>query len=326
MRWRNLLSRSGDEQRDPGVEQGEQLRRALWLDQFSLYYQPVLDLTRGTLVGVEALLRWEHPDRGVVPAGEFIEAAEREALIVPIGNDAIRAAATFRKQLLLPDGADVRITVNLSESQLFGADLVATVARILTETELPAELVIVEVSEAILVAGNEAATRVLGDLHELGVSISVDDFGSHEDKSSLLHELPVDLVKIDVRLAEEPGGRDKLARLVTQAAAWGLPVTAKYVETSEQLRLLRELGISHAQGFVLGRPLPPGEFEMMASGGPEAIDESGEASGAEAELQTDDTAAEQLAGTTAEQPGDTSTDRSDGELADASIEEANNAA
>ena len=319
MRWRDLLPRSeDDEERDPGAEQGERLRRALWLDQFSLYYQPVLDLSSGTLVGVEALLRWEQPDHGAVPAGEFIEAAEREALIVPIGNDAIRTAATFRKRLLLPDDADVRITVNLSKSQLFGVDLVATVARILTETGLAPELVIVEVSEAILVAGKEAAARVLGELHELGVSISVDDFGSDEEQSCLLNELPVDLVKIDVRLADGPGGTARLARLVAQAAAWGLPVTAKCVETSEQLRLLRELGISHAQGFVLGRPLPPDEFELMASEEPAAIDESRETSGREAEPHPGDAAAEH--------PGDASTASSDGEPTDVSTARANDAA
>jgi EAL domain-containing protein (putative c-di-GMP-specific phosphodiesterase class I) len=251
--------------REPLAYEAEVIRRAVWLGQFGVHYQPIIDLTTGELAGMEALVRWEHPDRGVVPARRFVGVAEREGLILPIGNDAMRAASAFRRSLRIARSADIRISLNLSAPELMNTHLVETLERILQQTGLRADLVEVEISERTLLQTREIAPRVLQQLREMGISISIDDFGTLPGNHSSLHKLPVNAVKVDVRL-EQDRGEHALENAVQQARTWGLDVSAKRVETVDHFTTLRALGITRAQGYVLGRPIPAHEFESLIVG------------------------------------------------------------
>jgi diguanylate cyclase (GGDEF)-like protein/PAS domain S-box-containing protein len=244
------------------VEHG--LRTALAQDQLRVHYQPLVTVAGGQVVGAEALVRWEDPERGLVMPDHFIPVAEDSGLIVPIGawvlEQACRQGRRWRDEL----GADApfEVSVNLSARQLFHADLVDTVAWTLAEVGGAADdlLVCLEVTESVVMEQPDASAAVLRALKDLGVRVAMDDFGTGYSSLAYLRHFPFDLLKIDrafvagVTASEQD--RAIVRTIVELARALGLTVVAEGVETPEQLAVLRELGCELAQGYLFARPQP----------------------------------------------------------------------
>jgi EAL domain-containing protein (putative c-di-GMP-specific phosphodiesterase class I) len=238
-----------------------ELERALANQEFVLHYQPIVDLTDGTIPGVEALIRWAHPERGLVPPGEFIGTAEESGLIVPIGRWVLEAAcrqvATWKRDGIVAE--DFGLSVNLSPRQLRDEDLVANVAQALAESGLSARSLTLEMTETVLVDDITTAAGTLERLKSLGVQLAIDDFGTGYSSIGYLAQLPIDILKLDrsfVAAASDvagPGAR--LARTILGIGrSVGLPAVAEGIETPDQVTLVRELGCRYGQGFLFARP------------------------------------------------------------------------
>jgi diguanylate cyclase (GGDEF)-like protein/PAS domain S-box-containing protein len=241
-----------------GVE--NDLRRALQNDEFFVAYQPVVDIVSGELRGVEALARWRHPERGLVPPLEFIPIAEETGLIAALGA---RVLATACEQFmewrqLLGDAAPGSVAVNLSRAQLCQGDLCELVQYELLRTGMQPQWLRLEVTESLAMQ-DSGALAVLHRLKGLGVSLALDDFGTGYSSLACLHEIPVDVLKIDrsfvSQLAQSNHRRVLIQATVLVARALGIETVAEGVETPEQARLLAELGCSMVQGFLFGRPM-----------------------------------------------------------------------
>ncbi|AEV83666.1 putative signaling protein [Actinoplanes sp. SE50] len=239
---------------------GAQLRQAIAGGQLRLEYQPIVALDGSHLTGVEALVRWQHPQRGMIPPGEFIPVAERTGLIVPLGEWVLRTAceqhAAWRTELG-PD-APARMNVNVSARQLSEGDFLERVVHILAVTGMPAELLTLEITESTAVALGEESTGKLEALRRTGIRIALDDFGTGQSSLTLLHELPVDQLKLDRSFVEATQGRrlNMPAAVFALAGAAGLDIVAEGVETPEQADRLAALGYRAAQGFHFARPMP----------------------------------------------------------------------
>jgi diguanylate cyclase (GGDEF)-like protein/PAS domain S-box-containing protein len=243
---------------------GTDLHRALERDELVVHYQPITDLRSGRVVGFEALLRWNHPERGLVAPSEFIPLAEDTGLIVPIGAWMLETACrqivhwqAVRHAEAVP--GKLSINVNLSPRQLADPVLPRSVARILHDTGVDPDTVCLELTENALLHATSAA-EALASLRKLGVHISIDDFGTGWSSLSYLKRFPVSSLKID-RTFIEGLGRDVedtsiVEAIVTLAHALGLTAVAEGLETETQLETLRVIGCDYAQGFLLGRPLP----------------------------------------------------------------------
>ncbi|WIM06518.1 MAG: PAS domain S-box protein [Candidatus Nitricoxidivorans perseverans] len=235
------------------------LRRAIERNELLLYYQPKFHLADGRLGGFEALMRWQHPEQGMIPPGRFIPIAERSNLIVDLGEWALRTAclqmAAWRRQ-----GFETgRMAVNVSALQFEHGDLVATVQAVLAETGLPAERLELEVTESVLMHDPAAASRILESLKSMGVSIAVDDFGTGYSSLSYLRRFPVDVLKIDRSFVAEIGADADAAAIVhaivSMAHVLGIHVVAEGIETPEQQDYLRDCHCDLAQGYLTGRPV-----------------------------------------------------------------------
>jgi diguanylate cyclase (GGDEF)-like protein len=240
-----------------------ELRVAFDEGQFVVYYQPIFELTTLELVGTEALVRWQHPTRGLLAPGEFIAAAEQSGLIVPLGAWVLETACrqTARWHALRPDKAPIFISVNLAPRQLLDRTLVTTVAETLFEAGLDASSLCLEITEGSVIQDFDAALPILNALRVLGISLALDDFGTGYSSLSYLKRLPVSSVKIDQSfisdLEGDTGDCEIVRAIVSLAHTMGLSVTAEGVETQAQLDILRAMGSEHAQGYVLGRPGAP---------------------------------------------------------------------
>jgi EAL domain-containing protein (putative c-di-GMP-specific phosphodiesterase class I) len=238
-----------------------ELRTALDHGQFVVHYQPIFELSTNRLIGTEALVRWQHPIRGLVPPIEFIPAAEQSGLIVPLGTWVLRTACrqTAEWQARHPDQAPMSISVNLSPRQLLDRTLVATVAEALHDAGLDPSSLCLEVTEGSVITDFEATMPTLHALRALGVSLALDDFGTGYSSLSYLRQLPVNSVKIDRSfvsdLGESTANTQIVLAIIDLAHALGMSVTAEGAETQEQLATLRSMHSDHAQGYVLGRPL-----------------------------------------------------------------------
>jgi diguanylate cyclase (GGDEF)-like protein len=252
-----------------------ELRRALVHDELRIFYQPVVSLPYSEVVGVEALLRWEHPVRGLLEPAEFMHIAESTGLIVPIGEwvleQACRQAVTW--QAARGEGkVPIRMSVNLSPRQVARSDVGASVARILRSTGLAAELLDLEISEGSLHEEGEASGQTLRELKDVGVRLVLDDFGTGYASLGHLKRFTIDALKID-RSFVDGLGRDTedsaiVGAVLSMARALDVGVTAEGVETSDQLRRLREQGCDFAQGYLFSRPAPAGELaELLDVGG-----------------------------------------------------------
>jgi diguanylate cyclase (GGDEF)-like protein/PAS domain S-box-containing protein len=258
-----------------------ELRLGLQRSEFSLHYQPEIELDGAAMVGVEALLRWHSPTRGSVPPAEFIPVAEATGLIVPLGefvlHEACAQTARWRRESELPDGF---VTwVNLSAKQLSAGGVGALVCDALERAGLPASFLGLEVTETALIQDGHAGERAraeLQELHGLGVRIAVDDFGTGFSSLGQLRSFPVDMIKVDRSFVQgiEHDAKDAAitANLVSLAHALGLLAIAEGIESDGQLTSLRELGCDLAQGFLFARPAPPEQIDRLLA---EASEESG---------------------------------------------------
>jgi diguanylate cyclase (GGDEF)-like protein/PAS domain S-box-containing protein len=235
------------------------LHRAVSGDEFLLHYQPQFNRD-GEIVGIEALLRWDDPDSGLVPPGDFIPLAEETGLIVIIGEWVLRTACATMRQWLDSGAPDMRMSVNLSGPQITRGDIAQTVADVLEQTGLPARHLELEVTETFVMDNADNAFDVLQRLRQLGVRIAIDDFGTGHSSLANLKRLPVDTLKIDRAFVNDvPHDADDVAiarAIIALAKQLQLGTVAEGVETEEQKRFLGEEGCETFQGFLLSRPMP----------------------------------------------------------------------
>ena len=243
------------------------LRRALERNEFRLHYQPVIDLTSGRVVGFEALLRWQHPVRGLVYPAEVIPVAEETGMIVRLGEwvlvEACRQLSVWHE-----DGTGMGplwVGVNLSSKQLSQPNLLERVEAIVRESGIEPHMLKLEITESGIIENTEVATRTLRQLKALGVQLFMDDFGTGYSSLSYLHRLPLDALKIDRSFVSQMVRGDRHAQLVHTilqlARSVNLRVVAEGVSTPDQLELLREFGCEFAQGFLFSHALPPHQVE-----------------------------------------------------------------
>jgi diguanylate cyclase (GGDEF)-like protein len=246
------------------------LRQALENRELRLFYQPVFSLERNEIVGVEALLRWQHPTRGLLDPSKFISVAEDSGLIVPIGEwvleEACRQAAAWRDRS--GGGEPLHMSVNLSPRQVARSNVVAVVQRVLRNTGLEPELLELEITEHTLIEEGETAALALRELKELGVRLVLDDFGTGYSSLSYLKRYTIDALKIDRSFVDGLGRADSgdgaiVNAVLSMARALEVSVTAEGVETVEQLAMLRQSGCPFAQGYLFSRPAPPEQLETM---------------------------------------------------------------
>jgi diguanylate cyclase (GGDEF)-like protein len=239
------------------------LRRALDLgDELVAHYQPIVALDGGTVVGVEALVRWNHPDRGLVPPGDFIPVAEESGAILLIGEHVLRLACAEAAGWNAASERPLSVSVNLAPRQVTSPGLVAMVADVLLETGLDPASLTLEITEGVLVTESEATAQTLLDLKALGLRLVLDDFGTGYSSLAYLRRFPIDGLKIDRRFiaAMDTSTQDRtiVEAIIKMAAGLQIDVVAEGVETLEQAESLVGLGCVHAQGFYYARPLPPG--------------------------------------------------------------------
>jgi predicted signal transduction protein with EAL and GGDEF domain len=245
----------------------QDLSRALEREEFVVYYQPSIDLESAKLEGVEALLRWRHHVHGLVPPDVFIPIAEQNGLIVPIGRwvleQACQQAVVWQRELV--DGQALVMGVNISGKQLNHESLIPDVRSILSNSGLPPESLILEVTESVLLSDIDVVIARLQELKDLGVSIAIDDFGTGYSSLAYLRRLPIDILKIDksfvdAAAAGDPGGDAILRAILDLSAGLHLRTIAEGVEEASQALHVKELGCQSAQGFLYSRPMPPDEL------------------------------------------------------------------
>lgn len=242
----------------------QDLRNALDNAQFRLYYQPKFDAISGVAVGAEALLRWEHPQQGLLLPATFIELAEKTGLIIPIGEWVLDEACRQMRLWYAQGYEDWRIAVNLSALQFCHAGLVASVAAALERHQLPANSLTLEITETTAMSDADASMTVLQRLSDMGVDLSIDDFGTGYSSLMYLKRLPANELKIDrgfVRdLEHDSDDAAIVSAIVALGQALGLRIVAEGVETDAQQRFLTRLGCNSLQGYLLGHPLPADGF------------------------------------------------------------------
>ena len=248
------------------------MRDALAGRQFELHYQPFVGAATGKTEGFEALLRWHHPQQGLVMPDEFIPLAEETGLIVPIGEWVLRTACAEAAKW----PAHVRIAINLSPAQFRSKELVPVVIGALASSGVAAHRLELEVTETVIMHDSEAVFAALGELRELGVRIALDDFGTGYSSLSFLQRFPFDKIKIDRSFVNELSGAGAEARHLAQsvvrfAVSLGKTTTAEGVETKEQLDILREEGCVETQGYYFSRPMPASDIDRMLRRGAGAV-------------------------------------------------------
>jgi diguanylate cyclase (GGDEF)-like protein/PAS domain S-box-containing protein len=240
------------------------LRHALDNGELSLHYQPQVSCITGDVIGMEALLRWNHPRRGSIPPLQFIPLAEATGMIVPMGEWAIRTACHEGRELQLSLGRDVVIAVNLSPRQFRQKNLSALVELALRESKLSAQSLEIEITEQTLMTNSAATNETLMQLRKLGVKIAIDDFGTGFSSFSYLLQYEVDRLKIDRsfvnRSADDPTAAAIVRAIISMAHGLNLKVVAEGVETNDQLNFLLRRRCDEAQGFYFGKPVP---FDMV---------------------------------------------------------------
>jgi diguanylate cyclase (GGDEF)-like protein/PAS domain S-box-containing protein len=239
------------------------LRRAITLGEFEVYYQPLITLKTQRISGFEALLRWHHPERGMVPPMEFIPVAEEIGLVGQIGAwvlmNACREAATW------PD--DIHIAVNLSPAQFKHRAIVLDVVAALGASGLPAHRLEVEITETVLLQDTEATVGILDELRNLGVRISMDDFGTGYSSLAYLQKFPFDKIKIDRSFVKDLSERSQSIAIIRAVTALsislGMKTTAEGVETEEQLQTLKQEGCTEVQGYLFSKPVPAAQAAQL---------------------------------------------------------------
>jgi diguanylate cyclase (GGDEF)-like protein/PAS domain S-box-containing protein len=244
-----------------------QLRWAIERKEFKVYYQPQVNISSGQIVGMEALVRWQHPELGLVSPAEFIPLAEDTGLIAPIGEWVLRSACAQTKSWHDCGFTSLHVSVNLSPRQFQQPDLLLMIERQLKETGLDPTYLELEVTESSVMKNAESAINTLRELKAMGIKISIDDFGSGYSSLSYLKHLPIDVLKIDQSFVSDMTADPKDAAIVMAiiqlAHSLQLKVNAEGVETEEQLRFLRLLRCDEMQGYLFCRPLPVEAFKQL---------------------------------------------------------------
>lgn len=249
------------------------LRQAIERNEFGVHYQPIVALATGRLAGFEALVRWEHPQRGLVGPAEFIPVAEETGLIVQIGRMVLERSCRkmVEWQQLTPSGRSLSLSVNLSARQVSQPDLVDLIGEVLATTRLDPHCLKLEITESVVMENAEAATATFKQLRKLGVQLSIDDFGTGYSSLSYLHRFPVNYLKIDKsfvgRMSEGNDNAEIVRTIVTLARNLGLEVVAEGVETESQSEQLKALGCDYAQGYLFSRAVEASEVPTLLSNG-----------------------------------------------------------
>ena len=257
------------EERQRDWPQSTDLRRALERGEFVLHYQPEVDLGTRKIAGLEALIRWQHPDRGLVPPKDFIPAAEESGMILPIGDwglsEACRQIQHWKRED--PRCASLRVCVNLSARQFLREGLADHVEALLSQSGTSSRQLGLEMTESSLIPHVNTALEVLGGLHSMGISLSMDDFGTGYSSLSHLHSFPFDVLKIDRsfigRMTASEQALQIVRTIVELARVLGMDVVAEGVETHDQYRLLRNMGCRYGQGYLFAKPLPAKEISNL---------------------------------------------------------------
>jgi EAL domain-containing protein (putative c-di-GMP-specific phosphodiesterase class I) len=242
------------------------LRRALEREEFILHFQPIVDLRSQRVTSMETLVRWQHPDFGMVPPAKFIPLAEETGLIVPIGQWVLEHACRAARALHARGFGELHVAVNLSPRQFRERDLARSVALILERTGLPPRLLELEVTEGSVMENAEVAIRTLHDLKAMGIHLSIDDFGTGYSSLAYLKRFPIEALKVDqsfVRdITSDPDDAAIASAIIAMGHSLRLTIIAEGVETTDQLAFLRERECHKVQGFLFARPMP---MEQMAA-------------------------------------------------------------
>ncbi|MDA0305507.1 MAG: EAL domain-containing protein [Proteobacteria bacterium] len=254
-----------DIQRRRSIE--DDMREGLHRGEFVLHYQPKLNITTNRITGMEALVRWNHPQQGFMSPAEFIPVAERSKLIVPLGEWVLHEACSRNKAWTDAGLGPIKVAVNISAVQLQETDLQELVQGVLEDTGLDPSQLELEITESLAMNNAEASIELFKDLFDLGVSISIDDFGTGYSSLAYLRSFPVQRIKIDKAFVDDIGTDENsgvIARAVTTLGhSFGMEITAEGVETEDQLSFLRSLGCDEIQGYFFSRPLPGQELEAF---------------------------------------------------------------
>lgn len=244
-----------------------QLHTAIKQDEFLVYYQPLVDLSSNRIVAAEALVRWMHPQLGLVSPAEFIPIAEKTGLIIPIGEQVLRKACTMMQTWHESGYPDMRISVNLSARQFQQQNLLGAIDAILDQTGLPLCCLELEITESVGMQNAEMTIRTLEALKAKGIRLSIDDFGTGYSSLSYLKKFPIDTLKIDQSFVRDiPADSDYrtlVTLIISMAHTLNLTVVAEGVETEAQLEFLKKHDCDTMQGYLFSRPLPAEEFEKL---------------------------------------------------------------
>ncbi|MBC9249137.1 diguanylate cyclase [Pseudomonas alcaligenes] len=236
------------------------LRRALTQNELEVYYQPKLCLKTGQLTGLEALLRWHHPDKGMISPDQFISVAEETGLIIPIGKWVVRQACRASQELAALGMGEVQVAINLSAKQFTDPDLVGSIASILDEEQIAPHLLELELTESLLLEGSDDTRQQVARLKALGLTLAMDDFGTGYSSLSYLKKFPIDVIKIDRSFIKDiPENQDDMeitSAVIAMAHNLKLKVVAEGIETAAQLLFLRKQRCDVGQGYLFDRPIP----------------------------------------------------------------------
>lgn len=241
------------------------LRHAISENQLCLYYQPKIDLENNRLIGMEALIRWNHPEKGLISPADFIPLAEDTGMIIPIGEWVIQEACRQIKAWQMRGFDQLHVAVNIS-ARHFNPMILETITRTLAENDLEPRFLELEITESVLMNNADSAVQILMQLREMGISLAIDDFGTGYSSLSYLKRFPIASLKIDrsfvMDMTEDSNDAAIVSSIVALAKNMDLQVTAEGIETSRQLEVIKRLGCDYGQGYLLGRPAPAEEFEQ----------------------------------------------------------------